>query len=419
MIKYQLFEPILNVVVETMPKDNLLNSAALEFFDYIKRVSDDTVSAYPSAHWPQSNDAKASLKPAINHIVEAYRDRLKEITYVETFGLLIQRYEQYQEAAAQSAVTTEDERSQRYAYSPGNSEFCANLPSQTNGKRWAGQAHDLDAAEEEYFNGASDEEEVFEPTPAPKELASSPSKPLVDYADEEEEEEEATAAQATSDRQSRAASTRSRTPPTPRTSPDPLKPITSISEKRRRQEEEDEDELVKLAARKRRSSTSSNSAPQLQLNTTSTNGSTSGSPTGSPTSSTSTPTRKRAAEGRPAGGQQPAKKISISLGPIGRSLGASLGSPGDSSKDGKEGDGGGSKTTPEAGEDKKEEKIEEDDFEKVDKVASPKKEDEDWVEVTPPPKTSTTDVKDVGNTAEEGVEQKDDVEVVHRKEVEA
>jgi protein phosphatase-4 regulatory subunit 3 len=39
MVKYKLFEPILNLVIETMPRDNLLNSACLEFFEFIRRVS--------------------------------------------------------------------------------------------------------------------------------------------------------------------------------------------------------------------------------------------------------------------------------------------------------------------------------------------------------------------------------------------
>lgn len=38
MIKNKLFGPILNIVIETMPRDNLLNSACLEFFEFIKRV---------------------------------------------------------------------------------------------------------------------------------------------------------------------------------------------------------------------------------------------------------------------------------------------------------------------------------------------------------------------------------------------
>jgi protein phosphatase-4 regulatory subunit 3 len=39
MVKYKLFEPILNLLIETMPRDNLLNSACLEFFEFIRRVS--------------------------------------------------------------------------------------------------------------------------------------------------------------------------------------------------------------------------------------------------------------------------------------------------------------------------------------------------------------------------------------------
>ena len=38
LVKHKLLEPILNIVIETMPKDNLLNSACLEFFEFIKRV---------------------------------------------------------------------------------------------------------------------------------------------------------------------------------------------------------------------------------------------------------------------------------------------------------------------------------------------------------------------------------------------
>ncbi|RPA83157.1 DUF625-domain-containing protein [Ascobolus immersus RN42] len=401
MIKYQLFEPILNVVVETMPKDNLLNSAALEFFDYIKRVSEDSVNVrVPSMH-PGANvngGEKSSLKPAINHMVEQYRDRLQEITYVETFQLLIQRYDQWHDTTVRSTVTTEE--------------------AQANGKRWAGQAHDLDAAEEEYFN-ASDEEELMAVDDATaKEPASSPVKPLVEYADDEEDEQPTTPSKpaATADDNQ---SVRSRTPPTPRTSPDPLKPITSISEKRRRQEEEDEDALVQLSARKRRASTSSQSAPPLQLNIPTTPTATNGSEAGSPTSNASTPSRKRAAE-KDVGGVK--KKISISLGAIGKTLGvpglADLGSPIKTEEDNKNGI--------------KKEDESEDGFEKVE---APKKEEssEEWVEVSPPP-TSTekasikTEVKEEEKTSipepkeevkdgpTDGIEK---VEVIHRKEVEA
>lgn len=46
MIKNKLFEPILNIVIETMPRDNLLNSACLEFFEFIKRVSNCSVPLF-------------------------------------------------------------------------------------------------------------------------------------------------------------------------------------------------------------------------------------------------------------------------------------------------------------------------------------------------------------------------------------
>lgn len=38
IIQYHLIGPILDVVFETMPRNNLLNSVCLEFFEFIKRV---------------------------------------------------------------------------------------------------------------------------------------------------------------------------------------------------------------------------------------------------------------------------------------------------------------------------------------------------------------------------------------------
>src|SRR5690606_29153730 len=113
MIKCALFEPILNIVIETMPKDNLLNSAALEFFDYLRRVSLDSHKPFgrgQSPNWmPMAK--KQYVKPAIVHIVENYRERLEQITYVDVFKHLILRYEQYQEEnTRQQSVATEEDR---------------------------------------------------------------------------------------------------------------------------------------------------------------------------------------------------------------------------------------------------------------------------------------------------------------------
>lgn len=71
----KLFEPILNIVYETMPRDNLLNSCCLELFELIKRES---------------------IKQIIYHLAETYRDRLMGITYVNTFQGIVQKFDQYQ-----------------------------------------------------------------------------------------------------------------------------------------------------------------------------------------------------------------------------------------------------------------------------------------------------------------------------------
>ena len=55
------FGLILDVVYETMPRDNLLNSACLEIFEMIKREH---------------------VKTLIDHLVENYRDKLKDIVDV-------------------------------------------------------------------------------------------------------------------------------------------------------------------------------------------------------------------------------------------------------------------------------------------------------------------------------------------------
>ncbi len=120
-----LFEPILNVVYETMPRDNLLNSACLELFHQIQHEN---------------------IKVLVNHLVENYRDKIKDITYVDTFSLLILKYDQMQGYSANmdaSFLTEED--------TPGRSQV-------SGGRRWQG-VKDLDPTEEEYFNTSDDEDE--------------------------------------------------------------------------------------------------------------------------------------------------------------------------------------------------------------------------------------------------------------------
>ena len=44
-MQYRLLGPILDLVLETMPRNNLLNSACLELFEFIKRVRNPTVTS--------------------------------------------------------------------------------------------------------------------------------------------------------------------------------------------------------------------------------------------------------------------------------------------------------------------------------------------------------------------------------------
>ncbi|MCJ1473946.1 Platinum sensitivity protein [Lambiella insularis] len=243
VIKHSLFEPILNIVYETMPRDNLLNSACLELFEFIKREN---------------------LKPMIAHIAETYRQKLEDITYVNVFQELILRYDQMQgynpEMETQLFPQEDDSTSAR---------------TRINGlsQRWQG-AREMDAAEEEYFNTSDDEDEL---AAKPKALApstngaSSLTKPLVDYPDDDDDDE--TVEVKFQDLDSRSSSTIENTPsrntgsdaPSPKTAtatPAPHSPLERLSEKRRREEDE-EDELGKLSlsSKRRSSSASSVSGP--------------------------------------------------------------------------------------------------------------------------------------------------------------
>ncbi|PWY72907.1 DUF625-domain-containing protein [Aspergillus heteromorphus CBS 117.55] len=232
-----VFGSILDVVYETMPRDNLLNSACLELFEYIKRET---------------------AKPLLVHVVEKYRERIHNITYVNTFQNLIDRYEHFQGYGVEPEPTLYSQE-----------EVIPARRLQVNGQRWQG-VKEMDPAEEEYFNTSDDEEEWQQETRqsvgVQNGAASPVVKPLVDYPDDDDEDdamdtkpEPGDEGQGpTPDGESRDASIDSpEDPSTPVSSTRGQTPPERLSEKRRR-EEEDDDELMKLSSGpKRRSSTSS------------------------------------------------------------------------------------------------------------------------------------------------------------------
>ena len=226
-----------------MPRDNLLNSACLELFEFIKRES---------------------VKPLISHFVENHRERLEKITYVDTFKTLVLRYDQMQEFFTDVDTTL----------------FNNESDTRVNGnQRWqgvgVGAAKDLDAAEEAYFNTSDDEDE---PSPSAKTPRENPIliKSLVDYPDDDDEIMEPTATKSSlapdpssssptsttsvinHDGSPQSASTSAPASPTPQSSnrsTPPQTPPERLSEKRRRQQDDEEDELGKLSiTNKRRSS---------------------------------------------------------------------------------------------------------------------------------------------------------------------
>lgn len=235
MIDDHLFEPIIDMLIDTMPRDNLLNSACLDFFEYICSMNIRIVTA---------------------HIVSEYRDKLSTITYVQTFRNLIQRYDHQQTYAGNlegSFMDTEED-------TPGR-----NAPKA--GDRWQG-LREMDDAEEAYFNTSDDEDEIHDPSTPSKTTASingaSPIRPLVDYPSDEENDPATDAEMAgilPADKKDATkvstsevideAHKENASPKTPKSAPPT--PPERLSEKRRREEDE-EDELAKLSQNKRRSS---------------------------------------------------------------------------------------------------------------------------------------------------------------------
>lgn len=223
IIKNHLFGPILQIVYDTMPRDNLLNSACLELFELIKREN---------------------IKPLIVHLVETYRERLSEITYVDTFQNLVLRYDQMQGYNADQDATM--------AGAPENEMTPTRSGTKVNGnQRWQGLKED--AAEEAYFNTSDDEDELSAPESTKPEPhltngASPLLKSLVDYPDDDLED--------AMDTDSTLKGDEERSPPTS-LPPVAHSPPERLSEKRRRQEDDDEDALGKLSQPKRRTSSMS------------------------------------------------------------------------------------------------------------------------------------------------------------------
>lgn len=270
ILRTSSFEPIINIVIETMPRDNLLNSACLELFEFIR---------------------KETIKPIIIHLGENYRQKLQSICYVDAFESLLLRYDQ---------LTADKPEIEHTLFS--QDEDSPSVSRQNMNSRWQG-IPEMGADEEDYFNASDDDEDAHLDEDASKRMewkerkdmvngSDVPAnKPLVDYPDDDDDVDDLL--------MDPKPETTPQTPLTPESEPgdspdakgvttekqlqaqrqlQPSPEIRStadatnelqhpperLAEKRRRQEDEEEDELGKLSTGvKRRNSSSGSSTNSL------------------------------------------------------------------------------------------------------------------------------------------------------------
>ncbi|CAG9936940.1 unnamed protein product [Clonostachys rosea f. rosea IK726] len=213
--------PLLDVLISAVSRDNLLSSASLELFEYIK---------------------KENVKDLVKYLVSNYREKLLGLGHMSTFRDLLLRYDQTQGYTVNIDCFLEAE------------EDVGRRPPPTPTNRMM-EHITMDPAEEEYWNTASDPEDEEDHGQEGKSTAngsSTPLKPLVDYASDEEADEQAEGTPEKEKEGDDASSTSSGND----SALSATGPPERITEKRRR-EEADDDEIGKLMQNKRRNSSSS------------------------------------------------------------------------------------------------------------------------------------------------------------------
>lgn len=229
----QVLGPILDVLLLTLPRDNLLSSACLDIFEYIRKEN-------------------MNIKDLLKHLVENYREKLMALNYIETFRELIRASEQSRGYAGNMEnlfMESEDELGRRQTH--------------VNGRMM--EHINMDPMEEEYWNTSDDEEDAQTKLATRNPLVSGPGplSALVDYHSDEESDENGDVVMKTAERQAAKGARPDGAEEASEASSDQevvsaavLPPPERLSEKRRR-EEDDEDELGKMMQHKRRNSQSS------------------------------------------------------------------------------------------------------------------------------------------------------------------
>ncbi|KAM0284586.1 hypothetical protein ACHAQH_001952 [Verticillium albo-atrum] len=202
-----VFGPLLDVLNDTMPRDNLLSSACLELFEFIK---------------------KENVKDLVKHLVQNHREQMLPLSYMDTFRELVLRFDQTQAGTMDYYLDKEEV------------DYWDNLDDD--------DGPESKALDKPTTNGDG-------PTPQ--------SKPLVDYPSDDEPDENQENAIVTPPDEPKETKPTDETPPS---TPPAVAPPERLSEKRRREEDE-EDELGKLMQNKRRNSSSAGSNASVASST--------------------------------------------------------------------------------------------------------------------------------------------------------
>ncbi|KAF9384342.1 Platinum sensitivity protein [Podila verticillata] len=128
LIKHNVAQHVVDLLLSTNNKNNLLNSACIEFFEYIRHENN---------------------KALVAHVVSLHGERLKQIQYVDTFNQLIRRFEQQNDKSMADTQTADTAASEAGSAKQGQAR---------PGDGWTSTTVDDD--EEAYFNNSDEEDEV-------------------------------------------------------------------------------------------------------------------------------------------------------------------------------------------------------------------------------------------------------------------
>jgi hypothetical protein len=144
IIKNSLFAPVMKAFAANGSRYNLLNSAVLELVDFIR---------------------KENIKNLIVHLVEEYEPVFAEVDYVDTFRLLVSRYQQGQQppgaAPPPGAEGGSSGGANGAAHYNGNAAFSREAAAAQQALAAARRRRDgsMSKSEEDYFNSEDDDDE--------------------------------------------------------------------------------------------------------------------------------------------------------------------------------------------------------------------------------------------------------------------